>query len=130
MDYNTTEAINLLATQVVGLLEQGLASRAPTDRPVRLEQAESQLRDLLRALGAAALGRYLSTTVEAAPAATQRVRRWATLRPIPSACATPTFAPRAISSATAPSKAAANRSSPNASSARGRSGPASASQPR
>lgn len=67
MDYNTSETINRLATQVAEQLQQALNDGLATDPPVRLDQVESELRDLLRALGAAALSRYLSTTAAAAP---------------------------------------------------------------
>jgi hypothetical protein len=67
MDYSTSEIISRLATQVAEQLRQRLDSGPTGDRPARLDQIETELRDMLRALGAEALSQYLSTPAEAPP---------------------------------------------------------------
>jgi hypothetical protein len=64
MDYNISEEVNTLATQIAGLLTRALAERQTAVQPTRLDVVETQLRELLRAIGGQALGTYLSTPAE------------------------------------------------------------------
>ena len=67
MDYNISEDVNSLATQIAGLLTRALAERQTAEQPTRLDAVETQLRKLLRTIGAQAMGTYLSTTAEVPP---------------------------------------------------------------
>ncbi len=67
MDYNISEEVNTLATQIAGLLTRALAERQTAVQPTRLDVVETQLRELLRAIGGQALGTYLSTPAEVPP---------------------------------------------------------------
>jgi hypothetical protein len=51
MDYNISEEVNTLATQIAGLLTRALAERQTAEKPTRLDVVETQLRELLRAIG-------------------------------------------------------------------------------
>jgi hypothetical protein len=64
MDYNISEDVKMLASQIARLLTRALAERQTAEQPTRLDVVETQLREMLRAIGGQALGSYLSTPAE------------------------------------------------------------------
>lgn len=67
MNHNITEEVNRLATQLAGLLTRALTERQPAEQPTRLDEVETQLREMLRTIGGQALGTYLSTAAAVPP---------------------------------------------------------------